>query len=311
MNTEKEHKRVPAGFRASLFQVFLSLLWGGNHVSIKASLAYGSPLQVGWLRFFLGGLLTVPYVFSRGETLMLLRREIRPVLVIGLLFTIQILFMNFGQNITSAGHATALNATFPIWAAVFAHLLVPTDRLTRWKSLAIIFSYSGVLAIVFGDSKSVDVNISIWGDLMSLISAALLGFRVVLISNFAQDMSEAKLMFWQAVIGIVCFAPASFMLESPEFTANVKFWFALSYQGFVIAGFGFLANAWLMKRYLPSTITFFSFIQPPAGVILAWVFLSESPGQGLILGLILIGIGTIVFGGEAYLKTRRGVVGIK
>ena len=30
------------------------------------------------------------------------------------------------------------------------------------------------------------------------------------------------------------------------------------------AGFGFLANAWLMKRYLPSTITLFSFINVSA-----------------------------------------------
>ena len=235
----------------------------------------------------------------------------RPVLVIGFLFTVQILFMNFGQDITSAGHATSLNSTFPIWAALFAHFLVPTDRLTRWKCIAIIFSYSGVLAIVFGDTRSGDVNISVWGDLMSLISAALLGFRLVLISNFAQNMSEAKLMFWQAIVGIACFLPASFVFESPEFTTNLKFWVALSYQGFVIAGFGFLANAWLMKRYLPGSITFFSFIQPPAGVILAWIFLSENPGQGLILGLVLIGMGTLLFGGEAYLKTRSEVAKTK
>ena len=66
-----------------------------------------------------------------------------------------------------------------------------------------------------------------------------------------------------------------------------------------------------MKRYLPSTITFFSFIQPPAGWILAWIILSENPGQWLILGLVLIGAGTLVFGGEAYLKTRTEVSKIK
>ena len=42
-------------------------------------------------------------------------------------------------------------------------------------------------------------------------------------------------------------------------------------------------------------------------MILAWIFLSENPGQGLILGLVLIGAGTLVFGGEAYLKTRTEI----
>ena len=77
------------------------------------------------------------------------------------------------------------------------------------------------------------------------------------------------------------------------------------YQGVIIAGFGFLSNAWLVKRYLPSTVTFFSFIQPPAGLVLAWLTLGEDPGSGLIAGLFFIVVGAIIFGGESYLRARK------
>ena len=298
-------KRRPAGLLPTVFQIFLSLLWGGNHVSIKASLEYASPLQVGWMRFVVGGTVTFAYMLFRKESFTVNKSEIRPLLIIGALFTIQIMFMNVGQYLTTAGHATALNSTYPIWAAVIAHFLVPTDTLTRWKVLAIVLSYVGILTIVFGDVGIVVPGVTIEGDLMSLLSAILLGLRLVLMSNFAQNMSEAKIMFGQLVIGITLFFIGSLIFESPQYTIEPRFWLALAYQGFVIAGFGFLANAWLVKKYLPSTVTFYSFIQPPAGVLLAWLVLSEDPGRGLLGGLVFVVAGAITFGSESFIKAKR------
>ena len=298
-------KRKPAGLIPTGFQIFLSLLWGGNHVSIKASLEYGSPLQVGWMRFVAGGVVTFAYMLLRKESFLVSKNEVRPLLIIGALFTVQIMFMNVGQYLTTAGHATALNSTYPIWAAVIAHFLVPTDTLTRWKVLAIVLSYIGILTIVFGDAGVVVPGVSIEGDLMSLLSAILLGLRLVLMSNFAQNMSEAKIMFGQLVIGILLFLVGSFIFESPKYSIELRFWLALAYQGFVIAGFGFLANAWLVKKYLPSTVTFYSFIQPPAGVLLAWLVLSEDPGRGLLGGLIFVVAGAITFGSQSFIKARK------
>ena len=303
---EKDIRR-PAGLLPTLFNIFLSFIWGGNNVSIKVALDYSPPLQIGWMRFVFGGLVTLGYMMYRRESFGIHRNEAIPLCVIVLLFTVQIALMNFGQDKTTAGHATALNSTFPIWAAVIAHFIVPSDRLSRWKILAIVFSYSGILAIVFGDSGFTGVStegVSISGDLMSLASAALLGLRLVLMSNFAQNMSVAKIMLVQLVMGTVFFLVGSYLVETPSYTAEMRFWGALFYQGVIIAGFGFLSNAWLVKRYLPSTVTFFSFIQPPAGLVLAWLILGEAPGSGLIAGLFFIVAGAIIFGGESYIKAR-------
>ena len=304
---EKDIRR-PAGLLPTLFNIFLSFIWGGNNVSIKVALDYSPPLQIGWMRFVFGGLVTLGYMMYRRESFRIYRNEAVPLCVIVLLFTVQIALMNFGQDKTTAGHATALNSTFPIWAAVIAHFIVPSDRLSRWKMLAIVFSYSGILAIVFGDSGFTGGStegVSISGDLMSLASAALLGLRLVLMSNFAQNMSEAKIMLAQLVMGTVFFLIGSYLVETPSYTLETRFWGALFYQGVIIAGFGFLSNAWLVKRYLPSTVTFFSFIQPPAGLVLAWLILGEDPGSGLIAGLFFIVAGAIIFGGESYIRARK------
>jgi drug/metabolite transporter (DMT)-like permease len=60
-----------------------------------------------------------------------------------------------------------------------------------------------------------------------------------------------------------------------------------------------------MKKYLPSSITFFSFVSPPAGVTLSWLILGEDVGIGLLIGLVFIVVGIIVFGGDSYIKIRK------
>ena len=214
--------RRPAGLTPSSFALLLAILWGGNNVSIKVALGHGSPMQIGWIRFVIGGM-----------------------------------------------------------------------------------SRAGVLAVVFGDTGVNHRDAMIHGDILSLISAILLGIRTVMISNFAQKVSEAKLMLGQLVIGTLLLLVGSCIFESPTYTSNGSFWFALTYQGAVIAGIGFLGTAWLLKHYLPSSVTFFFFAKPVAGVILAWLILGEDPSRGLIVGVALVCVGALAFSGESYLKMRR------
>ncbi len=292
--------RRPAGAGASAFSLFIATLWGGNNVSIKAALDYCGPLQVGWMRFTLGMAVTLGYMLARRERLWVARSEIKPILVIGAMFSVQLAIMNWGQNLTSAGHGVALNSTMPIWTATLARLFIPDDRLTRWRVAAMALSYFGVLVVALGDEGLNTDGATLLGDALSLISAALLGLRVIFISNYAQNVSEGKLMTGQLAIGLALLLAGSYLVETPQYTDDPRFWFALAYQGFVIAGFGFLASAWLVKRYLPSTVAFFYFVQPAAGVALAWLILDEDPGRGLLVGVALLCAGASLYAWEAY-----------
>ena len=304
-NTLAGETRRPAGLFASSFALFTAILWGGNNVSIKVALERGSPMQIGWIRFVLGAVVTVAYMVARRESFTVSKHEVWPLVAVGLMFSVQLVFMNIGQDLTTAGHGVALHSTMPIWAATISQLLIPSDRLTRWRVIAMALSYAGVLAVVFGDTGASEAGATVLGDVLSLISAILLGARTVMISIYAQHVSEAKLMLGQLVIGTVLLLGGSYLFETPIYTTDGSFWFALAYQGFVIAGFGFLATAWLLKHYLPSTVTFYFFAQPIAGVTLAWLILGEDPGRGLIAGVALVCVGALLHSGESFLKARR------
>ncbi len=261
------------------------------------------------MRFALGGAVTLAYMAARRESFTIARSEVVPLLTLGAMFSAQLVIMNIGQDLTSAGHGAALSSTMPIWTATIAQALIPSEKLTRWKVLAMALSYGGVLAIALGDGGGASEGVSLLGDVLSLISAALLGMRIIFISNFAQRVSEGKLMLGQLTIGMALLLVGSYVFETPAYTAEARFWYALAFQGVVIAGFGFLSNAWLVKRYLPSSVTFYYFAQPVAGVALAWLILGEQPGRGLIAGAALVGVGALVYSGEAYLRARRGAGG--
>ena len=128
--------RRPAGLTPSSFALLVAILWGGNNVSIKVALGHGSPMQIGWIWFVIGGM-------SR--------------------------------------------------------------------------------AVVFGDTGVNHRDATIHGDILSLISAILLGIRTVMISNFTQKVSEAKLMLGQLVIGTLLLLVGSYIFESPTYALNGTF----------------------------------------------------------------------------------------
>ncbi len=285
--------------KAGTFALLLAILWAGNPVANKAGLDDAGPLRLGYLRFILGAIVVLIYAIATKQSFRIKRREWVPLGLLGVLFTVQLAFMNVGQDYTSAGHAVVVTTTFPLWTGVFAHFFVPGDRMSRSRTFGTLVAYLGVVAVFykgFSDSSS-DFLI---GDLLLLGSAVLLGGRQVLLSQLGQGIDQHKLLMAQSVFGIVTFVIASLIFEGDEaFTVTTRLVVALLYTGVLIAGLGFIGQTWLLKRYLPSRVTVLSLSQPIFGVLFSWWILGESIGGELYVGAVLVVIGSA-------LAQRRG-----
>lgn len=296
--TRPSDRRRPLSLRSGLFAFTLSTLWAGNTISIKAGLEDAPPLRLGWMRFVLGGIVVLTWAIATRQTLRPTRAELWPLAILGVLFSVQLAFMNIGQSFTTAGHAVIVTTTFPLWASVFAHIFVPGDKMSRNRTLGTVIAYSGVAAVFVRGLIDFDAGL-LRGDVLLLCSAILLGLRQVYVSQIAQGISQPKLLIAQSLFGTVSFVAASLLFESGDpyrFTATLAI--ALGYQGIVIAGFGFIGQTWLLKNYLPSRVTVISISQPVVGVILSWLILGETIGPELYAGAALVVIGS-------YLAQRR------
>ncbi len=281
--------RRPLTLSAGAFSLLLAILWGGNPVAIKAGLETVGPLRLGALRMLLGGIAVCLYALGGGVSLRPRRSELATLSGLAVLFTIQTALMYYGGDYTSSGHAAVLIATFPLWAALFAHFIVPGDRLSRRRAGGTLVAYGGVLVVFSGDLSGAA---SLDGDLMILSSALLLGARQIYLSQTSQTIPFARLLLAQAVSSVLVFAILSPILESDPWAFSWGFIGALLYQGLAIAGFGFIGNTWLLQRFLPSGVTAMQLFTPVFGVLLSWLVLGEPIGPELAIGVVLLVAGS-------------------
>jgi drug/metabolite transporter (DMT)-like permease len=298
-------QRRPLSLKAGSFSLLLSTMWAGNPVASKAGLDDAGPLRLGYLRFILGAIVVLIYAIATKQSFKIHRHEWTPLILLGALFTVQLSFMNIGQDYTTAGHAVVVTSTFPLWTGVFAHFFVPGDRMSRSRTLGTLVAYTGVVAVFykgFADSSS-DFLI---GDLLLLGSAVLLGGRQVYLSQLGQGIAQHKLLMTQGIFGIVTFVIASLVFESDEaFMVTSRLIIALLYTGVLIAGLGFIGQTWLLKRYLPSRVTVISLSQPIFGVLFSWWILGESIGGELYIGAVLVIVGSALAQRRSRSKTAE------
>lgn len=290
--SSNSNTRRPLTVRAGVLALVLSTMWAGNPVANKAGLQDAGPMRLGWLRFVIGSVVVLAYAVATRQSFKVQRNEWVPLGLLGALFTIQLAFMNVGQDFSTAGHAVVVTSTFPLWTGVFAHFFVPGDQMSRSRTLGVVIAYSGVVA-VFYKGFSVSSDAFLLGDTLLLGSAVLLGARQVFLSHLGQRIAQHKLLIAQGVFGTVTFVIASLIFESDEsFMVTTRLILALMYTGLLIAGLGFIGQTWLLKKYLPSRVTVISLSQPIFGVLLSWWILGESVGGELYIGAGLVVAGS-------------------
>ncbi len=254
------------------------------------------------MRFALGLVVVILWALAARQSFRIYRSEAFPLLLLGILFSVQLAFMNIGQDLTTAGHAGVVITTFPLWATVFAHLFVPGDKLSKRRALGAAIAYGGVVIVfirsLLGEFESPNASNPWLGDLLLLISAVLLGLRQIYISQLGQNITQVKILMAQGIFGIFIFLGASMLVESSPMEMTLVLAVSLFYQGVIIAGFAFIGQTWLLSNYLPSRVTIISLSQPVVTTILSWAILKESVGPELYAGAALVILGS-------YLTQRR------
>ena len=279
-------------WRAVVLAVVINLLWGANVPAVKVGLLAIPPLWTGFWRFALGAACIALWARWQGIPLRPARAEWGPLALLGALFTLQIGLMNLGIRFTTGAMASVLIATNPLFAAALAHLFVPGDRLGVGRTLGLLIAFGGICAIFLRDAGSVLAEASTLGNTICLVSAALLGGRLVFSSRLLQRIESVRVMMWQMLFSLPCFALAGWLTETVRW--EQLGWYplaAIAYQGFVVAGFNFMALAYLLREYSTSVVTGFNFLSPVFGVLLSLLLLGESVGWAVLAGGLAVGLG--------------------
>ena len=282
-----EHR--PIDLKGAALALLLSALWGANPVAIKLGLADMPPLRLALMRFVLSTIVIFGYAMGTGryDVLAIRKGEARPIWSLGLLFVVQVALMNFGLERTTAAHGVIVLSSYAIHTVVFAHFMIPGDRLTPPKLAGVLIAYGGVI-ILFARSFSMS-STTLAGDLIVALSAVLLGERVVYIARAVQRLDPVRLMLYQSIIGNVGFFLIGLATEADRPTRWTSgLILSVVFQGAVIGGFNFLLNAKLLQIYRPSALATVALTTPIWGVLVAAAIGREALAPELLVSTLLV-----------------------
>jgi drug/metabolite transporter (DMT)-like permease len=280
---------IPA--RAVLAALAIHVLWGGNPVAVKLGLEAFPPLWSGFLRFVLGCLCVLAWARYARIPVLPARGEWPALLALGALFTLQIALLNIGFGATTAANGAVLIAANPLFGVLFAHFLVPGDRVSTSRAIGVAVAFGGV-ALVLTRGAGLAQPLGSAGDWIVLASACLLGLRLALSGRLLRSMNEVRLTLWQMLVSLPLFLAGALAWEEIRWERIGPAPLAgILYQGIVVAGLAFTVNFYLMRRYSPSVMISFNFVSPVAGVLLGIAILGERLTPGLAGGMALVALG--------------------
>ena len=271
----------------------LALLWGVNSVGLKIGLESLPPITLSAVRFALGWVLVGGWALLRRHPLSVPWSELGWIAALSALFVVQTIALTVGTHHTSAGHSTIIMSAFPFFTALFAHVLVPGDRLTTPVAIGIVVAFGGVAVTFIG--RDISTGAGALGDVVLLGSAMGLALRTVCAKRLSRRIDALRLLFWMMTLSLPPYAVLALIFEDPFATAlSARSAVALAYVGLVVAGFCFLSWFSMLQRYSPSRLSVLFFLQPLAGLAGTRLLVGEPVGPALIAGGILVAVGIAV-----------------
>jgi drug/metabolite transporter (DMT)-like permease len=282
---------APIDLRGAALALLVSIIWGANPVAIKIGLEDAPPIWLAALRFLVGGVVIVLWGWRTGRLagFRIARREWRPLVVLGLLLTAQIGSMNVATSLTSAAHAAIVLNLYAVHTVVLAHFMIPGDRMTARRLAGVLIAYAGIV-LLFSRQPAGGAP-SRLGDAIMLVSGLLLAERTVYLARAVQILDPVKLLLAQAAIGTALFLAASLALEGAAVRWTGRLAAVVGFQGVIVAGFNFVVNLWLLKRYRPSALAAFVLTQPIFGVVAAALITGDALTVDLLAASLAVAAG--------------------
>lgn len=138
--------------------LLLGAIWGGAFPLLRVASPVFGPLALVTVRLGVAAVLLALMLRSLAEA----RAHARPLLVLGLLNSaIPFALFSFATLHVTAGLAALLNATVPIFGAIFAFLVL-RERLSAGRILGIALAFGGIASIVW-ESAATRSDAGLWG----------------------------------------------------------------------------------------------------------------------------------------------------
>jgi len=197
----------------------------------------------------------------------------------------------------------------PLVLALAAPLVLPE----RWSAVVLAAAAVGAVGIALIALGEGGGSGTPWAVAAGLGSAVTYAVLVVLSKRLLlAETQPLTVAFWDCFVGALVVAPAVLLAERilPE---GPREWAAVLALGVLLTGVSTLLYATLLRHVTAQAAGVLTFLEPVAGVLLAWALIDERPGAQTLAGGALVlaaGVGVVLLEpGETRVADAPGGVG--
>jgi len=289
--------RRPLDATAAGLMVVLCAAWGLQQVVIKLTAPLmGAVLQAG-VRSAVAALLVFGFAAWRGTPIWQRDGTLNAGLLAGLLFGAEFFCIFVGLGHTTASRMAVFLYTAPVFTALGLHFAVAGERLHRGQWLGVALAFLG-MALAFADGMAAPSahGSTMLGDALGVLAGALWAATTVVVrgSRLATAPASKTLLYQLAVSAVILLAMALAAGQADNVQINGAVLASLFYQSVLIAFASYLTWFWLLRKYLASRLSVFSFLTPLFGVAFGVVLMHDAVGPRFAVAALLVLSGIVL-----------------
>jgi len=272
---------------------FTLVVWASAFAGIRAGLRAYSPANLAVLRFLVASFVLAIYAgiahFRRPE-----RRDIPGLALTGAIgITFYNLALNYGETRVTAGAASLLIASVPIWTALAARFWLH-EKLTAIGWCGVFVSFAGVALIASGEGEGIRLSPQALIILAAAITSAL---YMILQKHYLGKYSALEFTAYSIWFGTALMLPFGNGLMHSLRAAPASATLAALYLGIFPGALAYVAWAYVLSHGAAGRTATLLYLIPIVAIGIAWIWLGEMPRLISLVG------GAVALGGVCLTST--------
>ena len=279
--------------------VALGFLWGSSFLYAEILLRYLNPLMIVFLRVGLAGLTLLVICLMKRHRIKLTGNDLVNIGVMGALNNvIPFSLIVWGQQTTTGGLASIINASTAFFSILLAALFIPQERLTWNRITGVLIGVAGV-AVAVGPANMLHVSENDIGKYLILLATISYAFAGVWAKLRMQNLPSLISATGMLVASALLMLPLLFATDTFQVASIDVYVFFLSFQFAVICSvFAYLLYFKILETTGAGNLLICTIIVPPSAILLEVLVLDEVIGTRELAGLLIVTVGMVVLDGR-------------